>query len=211
MRQFLPLLVVTTLCAATSCTHPDGSAASLPAEELYRSCVPCHGAAGEGNPSIAAPAIAAHPKWYVAAQLTKFRSGIRGAHPDDYEGLRMRPMSRQLMTLDEVRVVSEYVSQLPLQKAAPSVTGDAVAGAATWNTCLACHGADGKGNQAVNAPPLAGQNDWYLLTQLKKFKAGIRGTNAYDTSGATMRPMSLTLVDEQAMKNVVAHINTLTR
>jgi hypothetical protein len=30
-------------------------------------------------------------------------------------------------------------------------------------------------------------------------------------TGATMRPMSMTLADEQAMKNVVAHINTLAK
>ncbi len=213
MRQYLPFVLSSAVLAATGCNsiHPDGAAATLPGEELYRSCEPCHGGAGEGNPSIAAPAIAGHPAWYVEAQLVKFRSGIRGAHPDDYEGLRMRPMSRQLYTQAEIKAVAEHVSKLPVQKAAPTITGDAAAGAVSWGTCQACHGVDGKGNPAVNAPPLAGQNDWYLLTQLKKFKAGIRGTNPDDTTGGTMRPMSMTLADEQAMKNVIAHINTLSR
>jgi hypothetical protein len=44
---------------------------------------------------------------------------------------------------------------------------------------------------------------------LKKFKAGVRGTNALDTSGALMRPMSQTLVDDQAVKDVVAYIVSL--
>jgi len=82
--------------------------------------------------------------------------------------------------------------------------------AENWeNHCAACHGADGKGNVQMNAPPLAGQHDWYLLAQLKKFKAGHRGLNPKDVTGGQMRPMAMTLADEQAMKNVVAHIQTL--
>jgi cytochrome c553 len=63
----------------------------------------------------------------------------------------------------------------------------------------------------MNAPPIAGASDWYLLAQLKKFKAGVRGANPADVTGGTMRPMAMTLADEQAMKNVIAHISTLNR
>ena len=52
---------------------------------------------------------------------------------------------------------------------------------------------NGEGNQALNGPPLAGMSDWYLLTPLQKFKAGVRGTNPKDPTGALMRPMSLML------------------
>ena len=58
---------------------------------------------------------------------------------------------------------------------------------------------------------LAKLDDWYVLTQLKKFKAGIRGANPADVSGATMRPMAATLPDEQAMRDVVAHIQGLSK
>jgi cytochrome c553 len=200
------------LSAVSGCTHPDRSAATAPGSDLYASCVACHGTAGQGNESLGAPAIAGLPQWYLEAQLGKFRVGVRGAHKDDVEGLRMRPMSRQMAGSAEVKAVAAYVAQLPVNKPPQTIVGaDLAAGAASWNTCLACHGPDGKGNQAVNAPPLVGQSDWYLLTQLKKFKAGVRGTNPADTSGGTMRPMSMTLADEQAMKNVVAHVSTLYR
>ena len=36
--------------------------------------------------------------WYIEAQLGFFRNGGRGDHPQDIPGLRMRPMSRSLMT-----------------------------------------------------------------------------------------------------------------
>jgi cytochrome c553 len=111
-----------------------------------------------------------------------------------------------------VKVVADYVATLAPTKPAPTLSGgDATAGAGAYAVCTACHGPDGKGNPALQAPPIVGANDWYLLAQLKKFKAGVRGTNPLDTSGATMRPMSLTLADEQAMKNVLAHIATFSR
>jgi cytochrome c oxidase subunit 2 len=48
-----------------------------------------------------------------------------------------------------------------------------------------------------------------MLTQLVNFRAGVRGAKAGDTSGALMRPMSMTLADEQAMRDVIAYITTL--
>lgn len=197
------------LVSALSGCRPDGAKKTLPGNELYAACVSCHGADGAGQKNIAAPAIAGLPAWYVETQLTNFRSGIRGAHPDDLEGLRMRPMSRQLMDEGEIKAVSAYVATLASSKRALTLEGaDATAGAAAYGTCLACHGPDGKGNPALKAPPLVGQHDWYLVAQLGKFKKGIRGVNPKDVAGGQMRPMSMTLADDQAIKNVVAHITT---
>jgi len=202
-----PLLVL-----ALSGCRPEGAKKTLPGHELYAACVSCHGKDGYGQEKIAAPAIAGLPQWYVEAQLVKFRTGVRGAHPDDLEGLRMRPMSRQMMDEGEVKAVSEYVASMTPMKQPATIQGaDAAAGAATYATCSACHGPDGKGKKEVNAPPIVGQHDWYLVSQLNKFKKGIRGANPKDTTGATMRPMSMILADEQAMKNVVAHISTLAK
>ena len=49
------------------------------------------------------------------------------------------------------------------------------------------------------------------MSQIKKFKSGVRGAHPKDVTGAQMRPMAMTLADEQAMKNVVAHIATLAK
>src|SRR4030095_10596765 len=89
------------------------------------------------------------------------------------------------------------------------VGGDATRGQALYAPCIACHGVDGGGNQPLNGPPLSHANDWYLLTQLQHFKAGVRGLKPGDTYGGLMRPMSMTLPDEQAMKDVIAYIVTL--
>ena len=209
-RNLLPLAALAGLCAV-GCLKPDGAKQTLPGHELYAACVACHGENAEGNAKLAAPAIAGLPAWYLEAQLVKFRSGHRAYHPEDIAGLRMRPMSRQMMDMGEVKAVAAHVASLPAKKSAPTLNGDAAAGAGSYGTCLACHGPKGEGNQALNAPPIAQMPDWYLLTQLKNFKAGIRGAHPDDVSGKSMAPMAMTLADEQAMKNVIAHIGTLSK
>ncbi|MBE2253788.1 MAG: c-type cytochrome [Myxococcus sp.] len=212
MHRLITFALLVAGLATVGCIRPDGAKKTLPGKELFAACASCHGENGAGQANIAAPNIAGLPAWYVEAQLAKYRSGARGAHPEDLEGLRMRPMSRQMMDEGEVKAVAAYVATLAPVKSAPSLKdADAAAGAGSYATCLACHGDKGQGNQALNAPPLAGQYDWYLVSQLKKFKSGIRGANPLDVTGGQMRPMSMTLPDEQAMKNVVAHISTFNR
>ena len=92
---------------------------------------------------------------------------------------------------------------------APVLEGDASRGEPLYATCVECHGADGSGDESRGAPPLTGLNDWYIVAQLQLFKAGDRGTTPGDASGATMRPMALSLADEAAMADVAAYIHTL--
>jgi cytochrome c oxidase subunit 2 len=184
------------------------------AVQLYQACGPCHGTAGLGTEtpgtSSATPAIAGLPAWYITAQVEKFRSGARGKHPEDYEGLRMRPMSRYLRNAEDLATVATYIEGLaPMPASVAASGGDAAKGAGLYATCMACHQADGSGMEALGAPPLTTTQDWYLVSQLRKFKEGIRGVSPDDVSGATMRPFALMLSDEQAMKDVVAHIRTL--
>ena len=61
----------------------------------------------------------------------------------------------------------------------------------------------------MNAPRLAGTSDWYLLSSLQKYKAGTRGSNPANANAMLMRGMALSLTDEAAMKDVIAHIKTL--
>ena len=55
-----------------------------------------------------------------------------------------------------------------------NAAGDAVAGKAKYAVCVGCHGANGDGNKALNSPAVAGQEDWYLVRQLKNYKAGMK-------------------------------------
>ncbi len=179
-------------------------------EELFELCAQCHGSAGAGNQLIEAPAIAGLPAWYVEAQVRNFRGGVRGAHPDDYAGLRMRPMGRMMHDDQKLVDVTHYAASLDPVMPAATLQGDAARGKEHYQqVCVTCHGADGRGNEALHAPPLLNNSDWYMVAQLKKFKSGLRGAKAGDTWGATMRSMSMTLEDEQHMQDVVAYVLTL--
>ena len=78
-----------------------------------------------------------------------------------------------------------------------------------YATCGTCHGADGRGIAATNAPRLKGMSDWYLATQLNNFRDGIRGTHPGDLYGSQMALIAAMLADERAVSDIVAYINTL--
>lgn len=86
--------------------------------------------------------------------------------------------------------------------------GDPIKGKALYITCAACHGQNGEGLQAANSPRLAGLLEWYLISQLKHFRAGLRGGNSEDTYGAQMALMATTLPNEKAILDVAAYIGT---
>ncbi len=178
--------------------------------ELYDGCAQCHGVNGEGNPEVGAPSIAGLERWYVKAQLRKFKRSQRGWHPEDVGGKRMWPMARAMDTDEKVDLVSAYVASLPRYKPEPTLEGgNPATGKIYYATCVQCHGEDAGGNIDEYGPPLHHADDWYLLTQLQNFKAGLRGTHPEDVTGAKMRPFSMTLPTEQAMKDVIAYIGTL--
>jgi cytochrome c553 len=204
-------LVLTLSLSLTACQDPSPDKASLKySEDLYDGCVQCHGENGEGDQDLGAPAIAGLERWYVKAQLRKFKKSQRGWHIDDMAGKRMQPMALALDTDEKVDLVAAYVASFPRTSPASTLEGgNPATGKIYFATCVQCHGADGRGNIDEFGPPLVGASDWYLLTQLQNFKAGVRGTHADDVTGAKMRPFSMTLPNEQAMKDVIAYIATL--
>jgi cytochrome c oxidase subunit 2 len=52
-------------------------------------------------------------------------------------------------------------------------------------------------------------SDWYMVTQLQKFRADLRGDHPDDAIGSQMAPFAKLLPDEQSLLDVVAYINTL--
>lgn len=202
----LPVLLLSVGTAACNQAPTPGLARG---EAVYDNCVPCHGADGWGDQTLAAPAIAGLPRWYVEEQLRKFQVGHRGGVAHDTTGIRMKSMSWTLDLDGDLESVAEYVASLTAMAPTSALEGgDAQAGQAVYATCAACHGPDGRGNEALHSPPLVGQSDWYLLSQLHKFKAGWRGSNPEDVWGSTMRPNAM-MLDDAAMLNVVAYIQTL--
>lgn len=174
----------------------------------YAVCAACHGSQGEGNVALNAPKLSGQNPRYLKEQLRKYKAGIRGTHEADIYGRQMQPMAATLATDAMVNNVLAYIGTLPDDPAPATISGDIAHGAKLYAVCANCHGKDGQGIR-MNAPRQAGISDWYLLNQLKNFKEGVRGTHPADLHGKQMGFMARMLQDEQAMKDVVAYINTL--
>ncbi len=178
---------------------------------LFPVCTACHGPTGLGNQAMNAPKLAGQEAWYIVKQMQLFQNNARGSAPGDMHGMQMAAMAKGPQLDDEASLqnLAAYIATFPDEYPAPTVSGDVAAGKALYLVCAACHGANAEGIEAVAGPRLAGQNDWYMVSQIKKFKQGQRGYHNMDHGGRQMRPMVTTLVDDQAINDVVAYIATL--
>ena len=177
-------------------------------QALYAACAACHGANGEGNRALNAPKLSGQGAWYLARQLQQFKSGARGTHEKDVFGRMMAPMAATLADDQAIADVSAYIAALPDTPAPATLQGNLATGAQRWSTCGACHGADGRGIAAMNAPRLKGMSDWYMATQLRNFRQGVRGGHPQDVHGAQMALVASMLKDDAAVGDVLAYINS---
>jgi cytochrome c oxidase subunit II len=178
-------------------------------QALYTVCASCHGAAGEGNAALNAPKLAGQGAWYLRRQLTQFKNGVRGSDDKDAFGKMMAPMAATLPDATAIDNVVAYIGTLPDKPAPATLKGNPRNGEQRFATCAACHGADGRGIQATNAPRLKGMDDWYLVTQLKNFRDGARGDHPQDLYGSQMALFAAMFRDDESIRDLVAYIGTL--
>ena len=165
--------------------------------------------AGEGNVAMNAPSLAGLPAWYIARQLEHFKHGIRGAHERDEFGRQMAPMASMLPDDAAVRNVTAYIETLPARLAAPRSAATRSAARRSTPPAAPVTAPKAQGNYALQAPRLAGQDDWYLKRQLENFRLGVRGAHASDTYGHQMVLMARSLQNEQSINDLLAYLNTL--
>ena len=172
-------------------------------------CSPCHGANGEGYASEFSPKISGQEDWYLTRQLANFRNDLRGDHDSERWAKQMNFHIKDFAPAQLDSFV-EYIGTLQDTPSEVTIEGDTSRGQQLYTqTCSACHGETGMGNPELNSPRLVGMTDWYMVTQLQKFRTGLRGDHLKDTFGLQMAPFAKALPDEQALLDVVAYINTL--
>lgn len=191
-----------------------GAAAAVAADpaagqQAYQVCAACHGQQGEGNAALNAPRIAGQEGWYLRRQMAAFREGLRGTAPGDVHGAQMRPMAMTVADPTALDNLIAYIESLPDVPAQPTIEGDVAAGQKAYQVCAACHGPEAGGMEQMGGPRLAGQSDWYLVRQIENYQQNRRGYDPKDVFGNQMKPMAATLTSEQAIRDVVAYINTL--
>ena len=187
-------------------SRPQGDVAA--GRALYATCAACHGANGEGNVALNAPKLSGYGAWYTDRQLKLFKQGARGAHEKDVFGKMMAPMAATLPDDAAIANVAAYIASLPDTPAPKTIQGNVATGGERYATCAACHGANGRGIAATNAPRLAGMSDWYMARQLKNFRDGVRGAHAQDPHGAQMALVAGLLADDAAFGDILAYINS---
>ncbi len=175
----------------------------------YAVCAACHGQQGEGIVAMNAPKIAGQSAWYLKRQLMNYKKGLRGTHEGDVYGAQMIGMAATLADEQAVDNVVAHILTFPDNAVSSTIEGDVASGQKYYNVCAYCHGGDGMGIQAMNAPRAAGMSDWYMERQLHNFKDEIRGGHPQDYNGKQMGFMADNLHDDQAVRDVIAYINTL--
>jgi cytochrome c oxidase subunit 2 len=229
------LLLITTVLSAGNALAADDEIDIEAGATLWKFCAFCHNAGGFGQERSDAPKVAGDPAWYTERQLTKFRTRVRGAHPDDQPGLQMVVYAYPLIDDAAIRNMAAFIETLdadPVDPApdrmarrprnrpydwdtilAPVDTGqdpDLANGEKLFAACAVCHGARGEGIEVLGGTRLDNKQDWYLERQLRYFKFGARGGENDDLYGQLMAQQGTPETD-QDIKDVVAFIMTLSK
>jgi cytochrome c553 len=152
-------------------------ASATDGEQIYQQgqnnvpgCATCHGGTGIPAPNAPFPRLAGQSPEYVAKQLNDYASSVRNNE-------QMTPIARALNGPQRASV-ARYVSTLkppetPLSATALNERGrtlDEIGdNALAVPGCGNCHGLRGRG-EGVMLPPLAGQPQAYLVSQLNAFR-----------------------------------------
>lgn len=113
------------------------------------------------------------------------------------------------MRVSVTRVVAALSLLVSTSQAAAADEIDVSAGATLWKFCAFCHSPDGLGGVRMDAPKVAGDPAWYTERQLRLFRSKIRGSHPEDQPGLQMFVYSYPLIDEAAIKNMAAYIESL--
>lgn len=86
---------------------------------------------------------------------------------------------------------------------------EGVAGEELFIACAFCHGPQGQGGPAVDAPPLAGMDAWYVERQLQAFRSRIRGAHPDDVPGLQMSIVSGMTRNNATIKNIANYVSQM--
>jgi cytochrome c oxidase cbb3-type subunit 3 len=121
----------------------DAQARGIGERLFLNNCAVCHGSDAKGSKGF--PNLADND-WLYGGTLEKISETIS----EGRQGT-MPPMAAALGTAEDAKNVANYVLSL---SGSPHNNIAAQLGKSKFGVCAACHGADGKGNQALGAPNL---------------------------------------------------------
>ena len=195
MKTSIFLLLGTLACGSAMA---DGDPVAGKSKTLV--CSGCHARDGNSKNPIY-PILAGQGQGYLSKQLTDFKTGARKEE-------HMTPIV-EAIGFEDIKDIAAYFSNQPRNPgAAPAPASDSGKqifhngkGSGSVSACAGCHGADGKGNAALNFPALAGQHADYVAKMLKAFRGAARDNDKQ----AVMRGIAKDL-DDQDIEALAAYI-----
>ena len=176
-------------------------------ESIFHACTVCHGT----REMQRGPILDGLEAWYLAAQLRKFRAGLRGQNPENRSEFLMGSAIDLIGNDQEIKALAVHISHLPRPRFVPIIQGDVAQGRQLYaQHCAACHGSSGEGRPSLKAPRLIGLEDWYVLNQLRKFQNGQRAWHADDLEGQTMANCVRDLVPPH-FRDIMVGLNQMER
>ncbi|MCA0900492.1 cytochrome-c oxidase, cbb3-type subunit III [Microbulbifer agarilyticus] len=168
-------------------------ALKMGARIFANNCAVCHGADGGGNYGF--PDLTDND-WLYGGSPEKILETLHNGRQG------MMPPQEPIIGGDGVKQVAEYVLSLSGQEHDAAL---AEQGAQVFGTvCMACHGADGKGNQALGAPNLT-DDIWLYGGTREEIQHSVRGGRSNNM------PSQKDKLREDKIRLVAAYVYSLSR
>ena len=159
-------------------------------------CQGCHGEDGN-SASSDYPKLAGQYASYIQKQINDFKKGIR-------KDPVMSEMAASVTEEQDLLDISAYFASQNQMTAAKRTTNKN--GKARFleagNSCVNCHGEEGKGKSPNDAPVIGGQHREYIIKQLKAFR-GHERTN----DGSGMMAIVASGMDDIQIEEVAIYIS----
>lgn len=114
-------------------------------------------------------------------------------------------MHRQITSIQR----TTRVLAVGLLALASHMAGAADGGQVFKAQCVACHGPNGQGNTALQAPPLAGLDSAYTVRQLRNFRTRVRGGDAPHGAVTAMQAAALAIADDANVLALGSYVGSL--
>lgn len=206
---------LSALVCALAATLALPAVAANAAQTATTVCAACHGPDGNSFNGDWPKLAGQHPS-YAIAQLTAFRCAATG-QPKNCVG---RSSGNSALMIGQAAAltdadIAELAAWYAKQTVKPGVASAALAAkgeklyrggnpTSAVPACIACHGPEGRGNDAAKFPAIGGQHAQYLETQLKAYRDGSRKGDL----NQMMRNLAANLTDDE-IRAVASYVQGL--
>ena len=192
--------IATFLCVTLSCHKSLDEKPMVKRKRAQISdCLLCHSA----NEMQRGPSLEGMREIDLVKQVKKFKLGYRGRANGDHTGILMAEAVEQLDESDIIILAQEFEA-LEAKQTIQTVRGDSERGGKFYNhLCVTCHGVNARGTDLGSA--LWTLEDWYLLSQLRKYKNGQRAYHPDDKESLIMKAVVNDLND-QDLKDIIKYL-----